>query len=74
MAIDTQRKRQSIAAISAYFIGPAIVPDSSFAQGDRQAIGYGYYGINVQSPTGISFPIFSEEGIHSNVFGGLIIR
>ncbi len=74
MAIDTQRKRQSIVAISAYFLGPAIVPDSSFAQGDRQTIGYGYYGINVQAPGGITFPVFSEEGMHSNVFGGLITR
>lgn len=74
MAIDTQRKRQSIVAISGYFLGPVVVPDGSFVQGDRQTIGYGYYGINVQTPSGITFPIFSEEGIHSNIFGGLIIR
>jgi len=74
MAIDNQRKRQSIVAISAYFLGPSVVPDGSFVQGDRQTIGYGYYGINVQAPGGIAFSIFSEEGIHSNVFGGQIIR
>ncbi len=47
MAISTLRDRQSIVSINALFSGPSVVPDGSFAQGDRQTIGYGYYGINV---------------------------
>lgn len=45
MAIDTPRKRMSVAAISLYPLGPVLVPDGSFAVADRQTIGYGYYGI-----------------------------
>lgn len=45
MAIDSERKRKSIAAISLYALGPTAVADGSFNQADRQTIGYGYYGI-----------------------------
>ncbi len=46
MAIDSEAKRKSIAAIGAPYVGPVVVPDSSFSQGDRQAIAYSYFGIN----------------------------
>lgn len=76
MAIDTEAKRKSIAAIGIRQVGPVIVPDSTIAAADRQAIGYSYAGIAAASPGGggITFGIFSSEGIHSNVFGGVVIR
>jgi len=44
MAIDSEVKRKSVAAIGAHFVGPVIVPDS-ITQPDRQVIGYSYSGI-----------------------------
>jgi hypothetical protein len=48
MAIDSARKRKSIAAISHYAIGPVVVPDGTLISADRQVIGYGYYGIKTE--------------------------
>jgi hypothetical protein len=45
MAIDSRRKRASVAALGLAFLGPSIVPDGSFVQADRQAIAHSYYGI-----------------------------
>lgn len=42
MAIDSQIKRQAIASISSFFVGPTVIPDGSFDQQDRIQIGYGY--------------------------------
>jgi hypothetical protein len=47
MAIDSLRKRASVASLGLAFLGPSVVADGSFIQGDRQTIGHGYYGINV---------------------------
>ena len=49
MAIDSRRKRASVAGLALAFLGPSVVPDGSFAQGDRQAIAHSYYGINAAS-------------------------
>lgn len=46
MAIDTQRKRASVASLGLAFLGASIVPDGSFVEGDRQTIGHGYYGLS----------------------------
>ena len=46
MAIDSRRKRASIASLGIAFLGASVVPDGSFVQGDRQAIAHSYYGIN----------------------------
>jgi hypothetical protein len=48
MAIDSERKRKSVVAISHYAIGPVIVPDGTLISADRQVIGYGYYGIKTE--------------------------
>lgn len=45
MAIDTLRKRASIASLGLAFLGPSVIPDGSFAQADRQVIANSYYGI-----------------------------
>lgn len=45
MAIDSLRKRASVACLGLAFLGPSVVPDGTLAQADRQTIGYGYYGI-----------------------------
>jgi len=74
MAIDSEAKRKSIAAISNPWNGPVLVPDGTIAASDRQAIGWSYSGIAAASPGGISFSIFGDQGIHSNIFGGRIIR
>ena len=46
MAVDSERKRKSIVAIGFLVVGPVVVADGSFDQGDRQTSGYGYFGIN----------------------------
>jgi hypothetical protein len=48
MAIDSERKRKSIVAISHYALGPVIVPDGTLISTDRQVIGYGYFGIKTK--------------------------
>jgi len=48
MAVDTERKRKSIAAISHYAMGPVVVPDGTLISADRQVIGYGYYGVKTE--------------------------
>jgi len=45
MAIDSEIKRKSIAAIGAQYIGPSVVPDGTIGQPDRQVIAYSYSGI-----------------------------
>lgn len=42
MAVDSERKRKSIVAIGFMVIGPVVVADGSFDEGDRQTIGYSY--------------------------------
>jgi hypothetical protein len=74
MAIDTERKRKSAATVSAVWNGPSVVPDGTIDGPDRQHIGWSYSGIAASAPGGIAFSIFYEEGVHSNVFGGVIIR
>jgi hypothetical protein len=48
MAIDSERKRKSVVAISHYALGPVIVPDGTLISTDRQVIGYGYFGIKTK--------------------------
>jgi hypothetical protein len=50
MAIDSEVKRKSIAAIGHRHSGPVILPSGSFDQADRQAIGYSYSGIAAGAP------------------------
>ena len=46
MAIDTRRKRASVAVLGLAFLGPSIVPDGTIASADRQAVAHSYYGID----------------------------
>jgi hypothetical protein len=48
MAIDTERKRKSVVAVSFYAMGPVVVPDGTLISADRQVIGYGYYGVKTE--------------------------
>lgn len=57
MAIDSEIKRKSIAAIAAPYIGAVIVPDSTIDNPDRQAIAYSYSGITADNPISITVPI-----------------
>lgn len=50
MAIDSEVKRKSIAAINLIPVGPMVVPSGSFSQADRQVIGYSYAGILADEP------------------------
>ena len=45
MSLTPLRSRASTVSLGLPFMGPSVVPDGSLAQGDRQAIGYGYYDI-----------------------------
>ncbi|MCK6620330.1 MAG: hypothetical protein HUU32_12770 [Calditrichaceae bacterium] len=49
MAIDSERKRKSVAAISHYAMGPVVVPDGTLISADRQVIGFGYYGVKAET-------------------------
>lgn len=62
MPIDSVRKRKAAAWITG-IIPPSIHPDGSFDQGDRQTIGWGYYGILAGAslaitPEGIAFNLY----------------
>jgi len=46
MALDSARKRASVASLGLAFLGASVVPDGSFAVGDRQTIANSYYGID----------------------------
>jgi hypothetical protein len=72
MAIDTERKRKSIVSIGQRQVGPGVVPDGSFDQADRQAIGYSYAGIAAEGGVNV-FPLVNNKGIISSlVNGGLV--
>lgn len=45
MAIDSRRKRASVAALGLAFLGPSIVPDGTLGAEDRQVVAHSYYGI-----------------------------
>jgi len=45
MAIDSLRKRASVASLGLPFLGPSVVPDSSLSAPDRQVVANSYYGI-----------------------------
>lgn len=45
MAIDSEVKRKSIAAIGQRHSGPVVLPDGTIGQPDRQVVGYSYSGI-----------------------------
>jgi hypothetical protein len=55
MAIDTEIKRKSIAAIANPWNGPVIVPDNTIDNPDRQAIGWSYAGIAAINPGQVFF-------------------
>ncbi len=50
MAIDTERKRKSVAGVGRKWHPGVVVSDGSFDQGDRQTIGRSYHGILAGAP------------------------
>lgn len=73
MAIDSEVKRKSIAAINLYAIGPVVVPDSTIDQADRQVIGYSYSGITAAgAPTGGALRLVNNPPLTSLVNGALV--
>jgi len=53
MAIDTARKRASVAGVGKIWRGRAIIPDGTIDQGDRQQIAWSYSGILAGAVTAI---------------------
>ena len=51
MAIDSLRKRASIASLGLAFLGPSVVPDGSLGNKDFQVVANSYYGIQVAAAT-----------------------
>ena len=49
MAVDTRQKRQSAAGIQ-HGVPVPVLPSGTFDQAQRQAAGWGYYGILVGAP------------------------
>lgn len=58
MAIDTRRKRASVVNVARPWTPPAIVPDGSFTQADRQHIGWSYAGLAAEPPGGVVAEVF----------------
>jgi hypothetical protein len=50
MAIDTRQKRASAMTVCTCWYPPAVQPDGSFDQADRQNIGWSYTGILAGGP------------------------
>ena len=60
MAVDTRRKRASVVSVGRPWLRPAIVPDGTLGQADRQTVANGYYGIlaaGVEPPPPLYNPV-----------------
>ena len=67
MAIDSEDKRRSVLRILP-------IADNSISGVDKQHIVGLYRGIAAQSPLGGGAPVLSTEGIHSTIFGGMVVH
>lgn len=55
MAIDSEVKRKSIAAIASPWNGPSVVSDGTIDGPDRQTIAWSYAGIPAGTPAAVVF-------------------
>jgi len=53
MAIDNQRKRQSVVSVARHWRPSVLVPDGSFNNLDRAAIAKSYGGVTIPSPSAL---------------------
>jgi hypothetical protein len=67
MAIDSEDKRRSVLRILP-------IADNSISGVDKQHIVGLYRGIAAQAPAGGGSPIFSTDGVHSTIFGGMVVH
>ena len=69
MAIDSLRKRASIASLGLAFLGPSVVSDGALGVADRQVVAGSYYGITSGS-AGKTLGGTSQLGVFTST-GGL---
>lgn len=67
MAIDSENKRRSVVQILP-------IADGTISGVDKQHAAGFYRGIAAQSPLGVGAPILSYDGIHSTIFGGMVVH
>jgi hypothetical protein len=72
MAIDSRRKRASIAGLALAFLAPSVVPDSTIGVADRQTIAHSYYGID-SSVSGVTIGDTSQLGVF-DATGGITLE
>ena len=72
MAIDSRRKRASIAGLALAFLAPSVVPDGTIGVADRQTIAHSYYGID-SSVVGVTIGGTSQLGVF-DATGGITLE
>lgn len=72
MAIDSRRKRASVAGIALAFLAPSVVPDGTIGVEDRQTIAHSYYGIS-SAIDGVTIGDTSQVGLF-DASGGLTLE
>ena len=72
MAIDSRRKRASIAGLALAFLAPSVVPDGTIGVADRQTIAHSYYGID-SSVEGVTIGGTSQLGVF-DATGGITLE
>ena len=72
MAIDSRRKRASIAGLALAFLAPSVVPDGTIGVADRQTIAHSYYGID-SSVSGVTVGDTSQLGVF-DATGGITLE
>ena len=71
---QTPLSRQDRTSVANYHNLVMPVADGTISQTDRAHSAGMYTGIAAQSPVGGGCPIFSIEGIHSTIFGGMVVH
>ena len=75
MAMDSARKRKAVPGVLRPWMR-SNGNDATVGREWRASIGGAYPVANFQAPGGITyyFPVLSDQGVHSLIFGGLIVR
>lgn len=73
MAVDSAAKRASVTHFLVSSMPKGVIPGGSVDQADRQDASWAYRGI-LAAVTGVIFPVLQEEGAHSLIFGGLVVK
>lgn len=71
MAIDSRQKRTSVANYH-NLIMP--VADGTIGTADKQHASGLYMGLSTGAPVAGGTPVMSSEGIHSTIFGGMVVH